>query len=34
MAAVHDERFIPERKKLDQLSLVKDYAAVPRLEYR
>ena len=34
MAVVHDERFIPERQKLDQLSIVKDYAAVPRLEYR
>lgn len=30
----HDERFIPERKRVDQLSLIKDYAAVPRLEYR
>jgi hypothetical protein len=30
----HEERFIPERQKLDQLSIVKDYAAVPRLEYR
>jgi hypothetical protein len=34
MAAVHDERFIPERQKLDQIKLIKDYAAVPRLEYR
>jgi hypothetical protein len=30
----HDDRFIPERKKLDQLSVVKDYSAIPRLEYR
>jgi V-type H+-transporting ATPase subunit B len=30
----HVERFIPERQKLDQLSIIKDYAAVPRLEYR
>eukprot|EP00957_Ditylum_brightwellii_P060416 4587041-Ditylum_brightwellii.AAC.1 len=30
----HEERFIPPRQKLDQLSIVKDYAAVPRLEYR
>jgi hypothetical protein len=29
-----EERFIPVRHKLDQLSIVKDYAAVPRLEYR
>jgi len=29
-----EERFIPERKKLDQLSIVKDYATTPRLEYR
>ncbi len=29
-----DERFIPPRQKLDQLSVVKDYATVPRLEYR
>lgn len=28
------ERFIPPRQKLDQLSVVKDYAVVPRLEYR
>jgi len=28
------ERFIPIRKKLDQISLVKDYATIPRLEYR
>lgn len=34
MAEVHEERFIPERHKLDQVSIVKDYAAVPRLEYR
>ena len=34
MAAVHEERFIPTRHKLDQLSIVKDYAVVPRLEYR
>ncbi len=24
----------PERKRLDPLEVVKDYAAVPRLEYR
>jgi hypothetical protein len=30
----HEERFIPDRQKLDQLGVVKDYAAVPRLEYR
>lgn len=30
----HVEHFIPPRNKLDQISLVKDYAAVPRLEYR
>lgn len=30
----HEERFIPERQKLDQLSVIKDYATVPRLEYR
>ena len=24
----------PERKRFDPLSVVKDYAAVPRLEYR
>jgi len=30
----HEERFIPERQKLDQLSLIKDYAVVPRLDYR
>jgi hypothetical protein len=29
-----EERFIPERKKIDQLSVIKDYATVPRLEYR
>jgi hypothetical protein len=34
MASHEDERFIPERKILDQKSLVKDYAVVPRLEYR
>jgi hypothetical protein len=34
MAEVHEDRFIPERHKLDQLSIVKDYATVPRLEYR
>jgi hypothetical protein len=34
MATEHVERFVPERQKLDQLSLVKDYATVPRLEYR
>jgi hypothetical protein len=34
MAAVHEERIIPPRQKLDQLGIVKDYAAVPRLEYR
>jgi hypothetical protein len=32
--SAHDDRFVPERKKLDQLSVVKDYSAVPRLEYR
>ena len=32
--AHQDERFIPPRQKLDQLSVVKDYAAVPRLDYR
>ena len=25
---------IPERQKIDPLAIVKDYAAVPRLEYR
>jgi hypothetical protein len=25
---------IPERKKIDPLAVVKDYATVPRLEYR
>merc|ERR1719437_264417 len=30
----HVERFIPPRVKLDQLSVVKDYAAQPRLDYR
>ena len=35
MAAEHaDERFIPPRQKMDQLSVVKDYSAIPRLEYR
>ena len=29
-----DERFIPPRQKLDQVSVVKDYAATPRLDYR
>jgi hypothetical protein len=33
-ATMAEERFIPERKKLDQLSIVKDYATTPRLEYR
>ena len=33
MAEEH-ERFIPPRQKLDQLGIVKDYAVVPRLEYR
>ena len=28
------ERFIPERKVLDQISIVEGYATVPRLEYR
>jgi hypothetical protein len=30
----HEEKYIPPRHKLDQLSVVKDYATVPRLEYR
>ena len=30
----HEERFIPERQKLDQLGVVKDYAVHPRLDYR
>jgi V-type H+-transporting ATPase subunit B len=30
----HEDRFIPPRQKLDQLSVVKDYSAIPRLEYR
>jgi len=30
----HEERFIPPRQKLDQLSVVKDYSTIPRLEYR
>lgn len=30
----HEERFIPPRRKLDQLGIVKDYATHPRLEYR
>jgi hypothetical protein len=34
MADAHTERFVPERKKLDQLGIVKDYAVTPRLEYR
>jgi hypothetical protein len=34
MSEGHTERFVPVRKKLDQLSIVKDYATVPRLEYR
>ena len=35
MAAEHaDERFIPPRQKMDQLSVVKDYSVIPRLEYR
>jgi hypothetical protein len=25
---------IPERKKIDPLAVIKDYAVVPRLEYR
>lgn len=25
---------VPERKHIDPLAVVKDYAAVPRLEYR
>lgn len=32
MASV--ERFIPERRPIDPLAVVKDYATVPRLEYR
>ncbi len=32
--AHHEERFIPPRQKMDQLSVVKDYSAIPRLEYR
>jgi hypothetical protein len=32
MAAV--ERFTPERRTIDPLAIVKDYATVPRLEYR
>ena len=32
--ADNEERFIPPRQKLDQLSVVKDYSAIPRLEYR
>jgi hypothetical protein len=34
MTEGHDERFVPERQKLDPLAIVKDYATVPRLEYR
>jgi V-type H+-transporting ATPase subunit B len=30
----HEERFIPERQKIDPLAVVKDYATYPRLEYR
>ena len=30
----HEERFIPERQKIDPLSVVKEYAAIPRLDYR
>ena len=30
----HEERFVPERQKLDQLGVVKDYAVHPRLDYR
>lgn len=30
----HEERFIPPRQKLDQLSVVKDYNIIPRLDYR
>lgn len=30
----HEDRFIPERQKLDQLGVVKDYAVHPRLDYR
>ena len=29
-----EERFIPPRQKMDPLAIVKDYSAVPRLEYR
>ena len=29
-----DERFVPERQKIDQLGVVKDYAVHPRLDYR
>jgi len=28
------ERFIPTRQKVDQLSVVQDYAVIPRLDYR
>jgi hypothetical protein len=34
MTEGHEERFVPERQKLDPLAIVKDYATVPRLEYR
>jgi hypothetical protein len=32
--AHQDARFIPVRKKFDQLSIIKDYAVHPRLDYR
>lgn len=34
MAEAHEERFIPTRQKLNQISLIDGYSAVPRLEYR
>jgi hypothetical protein len=34
MTEGHEERFIPERHAIDPLAVVKDYATVPRLEYR
>ena len=34
MAAIHDERFIPERQRLDPTAAVKTYSANPRLSYR
>jgi hypothetical protein len=34
MTEGHEERFIPERQAIDPLAVVKDYATVPRLEYR